>query len=127
MGFPGSSAAKESSCNAGDPGSVPGLGRFPGEGTGYALQYSWASLLAQTVRIHLRGKRPGFNPWAGKTPWRRTWQPTPVFLPGTEEPAGPQSMESKSWTRLSSQAHTDTSSFSLLLQEYILKINYIFF
>ena len=32
MGFPGGSAGKESACNAGDPGSIPGLGRFPGEG-----------------------------------------------------------------------------------------------
>ena len=29
-----------------------------------------------------RFKRPGFNPWIGKIPWRRAWQPTPVFLPG---------------------------------------------
>ena len=43
MGFPGSSEVKASACNAGDPGSTPGLGRFP---------------------------------------WRRKWQPTPVFLPG---------------------------------------------
>ena len=38
--FPDSSVGKESACNAGDPGSVPGLGRFPGEGKGYPLQYS---------------------------------------------------------------------------------------
>ena len=37
MGFPGSSAGKESACNAGDPGSIPGSGRTPGEGTGYPL------------------------------------------------------------------------------------------
>ena len=49
-GFPGSSAGKESSCNVGDPGSIPGLGRSPGEGIGYPLQYSWASLMAQTVK-----------------------------------------------------------------------------
>ena len=49
MGFPGSSAGKESNCNAGDPGSIPGLGRSPGEGIGYPLQYSWASLVAQLV------------------------------------------------------------------------------
>ena len=49
-GFPGSSAGKESACNAGDPGSIPGSGRSPGEGIGYPLQYSWASLLAQMVR-----------------------------------------------------------------------------
>ena len=39
MGFPCGSAGKESACNAGDLGSVPGLGRSPGEGKGYPLQY----------------------------------------------------------------------------------------
>ena len=47
--FPGSSVGKESACNAGDPGSIPGLGRSAGEGIGYPLQYSWASLVAQLV------------------------------------------------------------------------------
>ena len=42
MGFPGGSDSNESACNAGDPGSIPGLGRSPGEGNGYPLQYfSW--------------------------------------------------------------------------------------
>ena len=50
MGFPDSSVGKESACNAGDPGSIPGLGRSPGEGIGYPLQYSWASLVAQLVK-----------------------------------------------------------------------------
>ena len=49
-GFPDSSVGKESACNAGDPGSIPGLGRYPGEGTGYLLQYSWASLVAQLLK-----------------------------------------------------------------------------
>ena len=40
MGFPGGSAGEESACNAGDLGSIPGLGRSPGEGKGYPLQYS---------------------------------------------------------------------------------------
>ena len=44
MGFPDGSVGKESTCKAGDPGSVPGLGRPPGEGKGHPLQYSWASL-----------------------------------------------------------------------------------
>ena len=39
-GFPGGSDDKESACNAGDSGSIPGSGRFPGEGNGYPLQYS---------------------------------------------------------------------------------------
>ena len=50
MGFPGGSAGKESACNAGDPGSIPGSGRSPGVGIGYPLQYSWASLVAQLVK-----------------------------------------------------------------------------
>ena len=49
-GFPGSSVGKESACSAGDPSSIPGSGRSPGEGTGYPLQYSWASLVAQLVK-----------------------------------------------------------------------------
>ena len=44
-GFPNSSVGKESTCNAGDPGSIPGLGRSAGEGKGYPLQYTWASLV----------------------------------------------------------------------------------
>ena len=80
--FPNSSAGKESACNAGDPGSVPDLGRSLDEGIGYPLQYAWASLVAQLVRNPLQCGRPGFDPWAGKIPWRRTWQPSPVFWPG---------------------------------------------
>ena len=49
-GFPGPSAGKESACNAGDPGLIPGSGRSPGEGIVYPLQYSWASLVAQLVK-----------------------------------------------------------------------------
>ena len=49
-GFPHSSVGKESTCNAGDPGSIPESGRFTGEGVGYPLQYSWASPVAQLVK-----------------------------------------------------------------------------
>ena len=49
-GFPDSSVGKESACNAGDPSSIPGSERSPGEGKGYPLQYSWASLVAQLVK-----------------------------------------------------------------------------
>ena len=48
--FLGSSTGKESTCNAGDPGSIPGSGRSAGEGIGYPLQYSQASLVAQLVK-----------------------------------------------------------------------------
>ena len=67
-GFPGSSVGKESTCNAGDPGSIPGLGRSPGEGIGYPLQYSWAFLVVQLVK----------NPPAK----RETW----IQLLGLEDP-----------------------------------------
>ena len=50
LNFPDSAAGKESTCNAGDPDSIPGLGGSTGEGTGYPLQYSWASLVAQLVK-----------------------------------------------------------------------------
>ena len=50
-GFVHNSVSKESACNAGDPGLIPELGRSPGEGIGYPLQYSWASLVAHMVKI----------------------------------------------------------------------------
>ena len=49
-GFPAYLDSKESACNAEDPGSSPGSGRSAGEGIGYPLQYSWASLVAQLVQ-----------------------------------------------------------------------------
>ena len=49
-GFPGSSAGKESACNAGDTGLILVLERSPEEGIGYPLQYSWAFLVAQLVK-----------------------------------------------------------------------------
>ena len=65
--------------------------------------YGWI-MVPQTLwlrwqRICLKCGRPGFNPWVGKIPWSRAWQPTLVFLPGesswTEEPGGLQSPGSK--------------------------------
>ena len=50
MGFPYSPVGKESVCNAGDHGLIPGSGRCAGEGKGYQLQYSWASLEDQLVK-----------------------------------------------------------------------------
>ena len=50
MGFPGTSAGKESACNAGDPSLISGSESSPGEGISYPLQYSWASLVVQMVK-----------------------------------------------------------------------------
>ena len=78
-GFPGSSAGKESACNVGDPSSVPGSGRSPGEGIGYPLQYSWASLVAQTVKNLPAMWETWVESLVWKIPWRRALQPTPVM------------------------------------------------
>ena len=79
---PGGSVGKESSCNAGNPGSIPGSRRSAGEGIGYPLQYFWASFVAQLVKNPPAMQGPGFDPWVGKSPWRRERLPTPVFWPG---------------------------------------------
>ena len=50
MAFPGRSYGKDSACNAGDLGWIPGSGKSTREGIGYPLQYSWASLVAQLVK-----------------------------------------------------------------------------
>ena len=60
--FPHSSVGKESACNAGDPGSIPGSERSTGEGLGYPLQSAWASLVAQLVK----------NPPAMQETWVQT-------------------------------------------------------
>ena len=96
LGFPGSSAGKEPACNAGNPGSIPGSGRSPREGIGYPLQYSWASLVAQTVKNPPAMQETWVRSLGWEERWRRAWQPTPVFLPAespwTEEPGGLQTM-----------------------------------
>ena len=81
-GFPGSSAGKESACNAGDPGLIPGWGRSAEEEIGYPFQYSWASLVAQTVKKVPVIRKLGFSPWVWKIPWRRECLPTAAFWPG---------------------------------------------
>ena len=60
MDFPSGSAGKESTCNAGDPGSIPG--RSHGERIGYPRQYSWTFLVAQLVKNPLQCRRPAFDP-----------------------------------------------------------------
>ena len=70
-GFPHSSVGKESTCNAGDPGSIPELGRCPGEGIGYSFQYSWASTVVQPVKESAcnagdLGSTPGLGRFPGE-------------------------------------------------------------
>ena len=80
--FPHTSVGKESTCNSGDPSSIPGSGRSPGEEIRYPLQFSWDFLVALPQKICLQCRRPGFDPWVGKVPWRRERLPTLVFWPG---------------------------------------------
>ena len=77
MGFPDSSVGKESTCNAEDPGSIPVLGRSAGEGIGYPLQYSWASLVAQLV------KNPPamWETWVRSLGWKITWRRDGLYSP----------------------------------------------
>ena len=82
-GFCGGSAGKESACNAGNPGSIPGLERSTGEGIGYPLQCSWASLVTQLVK-----NPPAMcETWVWSLGWEDPLEkgkrlPTPVFWPG---------------------------------------------
>ena len=96
--------AQESACNAGDPGLIPGPGRSTEEGIGYPLQYSWAFLVAQTVK-----NLPAmWETWVPSLGWEDPLKkgkdlPTPVFWPrefhGFYSPWGHK--ESKRTDRLS--------------------------
>ena len=82
-GFLGSSVGKQSACNAGDPSLIPGAGRSTGEGIGYPLQYSWASLVAQLVK-NLPAMR---ETWVQSLGWEDPLEkgkslPTSIFWPG---------------------------------------------
>ena len=87
---------KNPPANAGDirdMGSIPGLERSPGRGQGNPLQYSLGtSLVAQMVKNLPAVQETWVQSVGQEDPWRRAWQPTPVFLPGespwTEEPGG---------------------------------------
>ena len=94
--------SREFTCSAEDPGSIPGSGRSPGEGIGYPLQDSWASLVAQLVR-----NPPAMQETVGSLGWEDPLEkgllqeerlPTPVFWPG--EFHGLYRF-AKSWTQLS--------------------------
>ena len=103
LGFLVSSAGKESSCKVGDP---PGLGRSPGEGIGYPLQYSWASLVAQMIKNLPAMPETWVRSLGWEDPQRRAWQPIPVLQPGestwTEDPRGLATVHGvpKSWTQV---------------------------
>ena len=101
-GFPGSSVGKESTCNVGDPSSIPRLGRSAREGLGFPLQYSWASLVVQMVKNLPAGQEAWVQSLSWEDPLEKgmatrssifTWR-----IPWTEEPGGLQSMGLQSQT-----------------------------
>ena len=89
------------------------------------LLLNWASLVVQTVRIHLQWSRPGFDPWIWKIPWRRKWQPTLVFL--TREfhrqslmgysPWGCKELDTTEWLPLLSNYGAREDSWESLVQQ----------
>ena len=99
MGFPDSSVVKKFTCNAGDPGLIPGSGRSPGEGIGYPLQYSWASLMTYMVKNPLAMQET----WIQSLGWEvslKKGKATRISIlawriPWTDEPGGLQSMGSQ--------------------------------
>ena len=87
QGFPGGSAGKESACNAGDSGSIPGLGGSAGEGIGCPLQDSWASLVAQLVKnLPAMQADLGSIPGLGRSPGGGKGYP--LQYPGLENSVG---------------------------------------
>ena len=120
-GFPGSSAGKEFSSNAGDPSLIPGLGRSPGEGIGYPLHYAWASLVAQ-----IRKSPPVMlETWVLSLGWEDPLEKCMAthssilawWIPWREEPGGLQSMGSQSvrhdWVTKHSTAEPDQTKVKI--------------
>ena len=127
LGFPGSSAGKESACNAGDPSSIPESGRSAGEWLGYPLQYSWASLVAQLV------KNPPavWETWVQSLVWedpleKGTATHSSILawkIPWTIQSMGSHTVHgvTKCWSQLSN-FHFHYVKFEYLLNYHFLKI-----
>ena len=105
VGFPGSSAGKESACNAGDPGSIPGSGRFPGEGIGHPVSLGFpgsSNCKESTCDVGRLGSIPGL----GRSPGGGHGNPLQYCC--LENPHGQRSLAGyiivhgvpKNWTRL---------------------------
>ena len=82
MGFPGSSAGKETACNTRDPSLIPGLGRSAGEGIGYPLQYSVACLVTHLIKNLPAMWETWVRSLGSVDPLEKGRLPTPTFWPG---------------------------------------------
>ena len=107
MDFPDSSVGKESTCNAGIPGLIPGSGRSTGEGIGYPLQYSWASFVAQLVKNLPAMWETWVQSLGWEDPLERERLLTPVFWPrefhGLYSPWVCKESDTTEWLSLSLQ------------------------
>ena len=128
QGFPCSSAGKESTCNAGDPSSIPGSRRSPGERINYPLQYSWATLVAHPVK-----KLPAMQEtWVWSLDWDNPLEEGMATHSssclenshGQEEPGCLQSMGSQrvehDWVMKHRTAHFFTAQFSSVTQSCLI-------
>ena len=120
MGFPNSSIGKESACNAGDPcagdpGLIPGSGRSPGEGIGYPLRYSWASLVAQLVKnlLAMWDQSLGSIPGLGRS------------VEGKSDPLQYSGLENSMDCRIHGVAESDITERLLLSHTHIAKKNVV--
>ena len=147
MGSSEGSVVKNPPANASDlrdASLIPGLGKSPGEGNGNPLQYSclenstdreaWRATVHGATKSRTRlsdfhslnARRPGFSPWVRKIPWRREWQPTPVFLPGEFHGQGsladynPWDRKESDMTEQLTHTHTHTHTF---ISNVVYKIN----
>ena len=120
-----SPASKESACNAEDTGLIPGLGRSTGEGMGYPLQYSWASLVAQLVKNPLAM----WETWVRSLNWEDILEKGKATHSSTLASRIPWHVQSKSDCTLSS-VYTillHLSLFSYFKKYFGLWFRYIYF
>ena len=95
FGFPGSSVSKESTCSAGDPGSIPESGRSPGEGIGYTPVFLGFPGGSDNKESACSGGDPDLIPGLGRSPGNGKATHSSIFawrIPWTEETGGLQSM-----------------------------------
>ena len=125
IGVPDSSVGKESGCNAGNPDSIPGSGRFTGEGVGYPFQCSWTSLvmvIKEKKKIHLPMQETRVWSLGWEDPLEKEMASHSSVLaweiPWTEESGGLQSVGSQrvehDWAHERTHTHTHIFESRLL-------------
>ena len=124
LGFPHSSVGKESACNAGDPCSIPGSGRSPGEGIGYPLQYSFTSFGAQLVM-----NTPAvWETWVLSLGWEdplEKGKATPSSILAWRIPYSPWGRKESDTTERLKKKHTNPLSIHLLKDIQVVSMSWM--